>query len=832
MEIPSTFILKQPAQSKQSDEIDLRRYWQAVKRRFWPAAGVSAILLALTAAAITNQKSSYTAAGKLLMKPDETPSLTGLDSSRAREFEPLTIQSNPLKTEIEILRSQPLLQRAIDTLQITNADGEAPAPSAVAGNLEVDVSGGTDVLKIAYSSDDPALAAVMVNTLMELYIANNIELNQTEAVNAREFITKELPSAEAAVQNAELALSEFKQANQLVTIEDEARSAVEFVTRLDEQIATTQSNLASTNAQLAVIQSRLGVSAAQALDLSAISQSTGVQEALSELQSVEAELVQARAFFKNNSPQVISLQNKVSSLQSLLRGRVQQVVGSQSVIGDNLQIGESEQALIDSFVNLEVQRLGLANQVTALDLARGSYAQRMNDLPGLERQQRILERRLDAVKATYETLLTNLQELKTTENQALGNARIIELAEVPSSATLSKKTVAMGLGGTLFSLLAFGATVMLLESRDRTVKTIDDLKRIYSCDLLEAIPKTADLSAQSLDRDTHSTEANAVSINTQVDVRDYPRSLASEIYRSLQVKLQYFNEVRAFKAVTVVSATPEEGSSTVAANLAMATAELKQKILLIDANLRSPNQSRLWHIDQSAAGLSHVLQGRSSLPKAIQQVNENLWVLPAGTEPPSPLALLRSPKMQVLMRAAAKSFDAIIIDSPALLSAPDGLVLGKLADGVVVVSRVGEVDRANLVAASDALQKSHQSVLGLVVTGVQSKDHRGDRWLYEAPPTAHLAASSSASNALYSDNSYSDDSYSGALYTEDMHTEDMHMEDMHTEDIHTKDMPSKSAPASVKQDSAQQNSAQQNPVQQDSIQPDNDAPVSANRSEV
>lgn len=780
MEVPSTFILKQPSQPERGEDIDIKSYWQAIKRRFWPAAGVSALILALTAAAISTQKSAFTAEGRLLIKPDETPSLTGLDSKQAREFEPLTIQSNPLKTEIEILRSQPLLKRAIDTLQITDASGTAPAPSAIGDRLEVDVSGGTDVLKIAFSSDDPELAAIMVNTLMELYIANNIELNQAEAVNAREFITKELPSAEEAVQQAEFALSQFKQANQLVTIEDEARSAIEFVTRLDEKIATTQSDLANANAQLAVIQNRVGVSAAEALDLSAVSQSSGVQEALSELQSVEAELVQASSFFKSSSPQVIALQNKVDSLRSLLNGRVQQVVGNQTVAGGNLQIGESEQELIDSFVNLEVQRLGLANQVKALDLARGSYAQRMNDLPGLEREQRILERRLDAVKATYETLLTNFQELKTTENQALGNARVIEFATVPSSAALSKKTIAMGFGGTLASLLAFGAVVMLLESRDRTVKTIEDLKKIYGCDLLEAIPKE---SAAALAGEAHTrTETAFVSADTLVSVRDYPRSLISEVYRSLQVKLQYFNEVRAFKAVTIVSATPEEDSSVVAANLAVATAELKQKILLIDANLRAPNQSSLWHLDDTMIGLSHVLQGEKSLPEAIHPITENLWVLPAGVEPPSPLALLRSPKMQMLMRAAAKSFDAIIIDSPSLLSAPDALVLGKLSDGVVVVSQLGTVDKTNLAAASDALQKSRQSVLGLVVTDTYESEQVGDRWLYEPssfaasdpvkglPATSPLASGSRVSGSHVSGSHVSETDLSDPAFSNTAHS--------------------------------------------------------------
>ncbi|MEM9091725.1 MAG: polysaccharide biosynthesis tyrosine autokinase [Cyanobacteria bacterium P01_F01_bin.53] len=729
MEIPSTFIVRRPETAKASEELDFSKYWQAVQRRFIPAAAVGTLVLALSAAAIALQKPSYEASGKLLIRPDKTPTLTGLSPDAAREFEPITIQSNPLKTEIEVLQSQPLLKKVIERLKLTDNKGQAPTTVEVGDNLDVDVSGGTDVLEIAYSSDDPKLAAAMVNTVMRLYIENNVQLNQEEAAAAREFITAELPSAESDVRRAELALSQFQQANELVVIEDEAKAAVGFVTSLDEQISVVQSELANTNARLGGLQNQLNLSAAQALDLSAISQSQGVQEALAELQTLETQLAEARSFFKGNSPQVIELSNKVSSLRSLLRTRVKQVVGEEgSRAARSLQIGELEQSLINDFIELDVQRQGQSNQISALERARGSYAQRMNDLPELARQQKLLERKLEAVQITYETLLTNLQSLKTTGNQALGNARIIEPAEAPAKPTINKKSVAIGLGGFLASLGAFAATVLLLESRDRTVKTIDELNRLYHCDLLEAIPKGTASSKQALATDG-------------IVVRDFPRSLASEVYRSLQVKLQYFNEVRAFKAVTIVSATPEEGTSTVAANLAMATAELKQKILLIDANLRSPKQSDLWGLPHTGNGLSHVLQGEKPLQDALQQVNSHLWVLPAGQEPPSPLALLRSPKMQVLLRAAAQSFDAIIIDSPSLLSAPDALVLGKLSDGIVVVSKLGKVNRANITAASEALRKSRQSVLGLVATNTTAKDQPGDRWLYEsvAESAAHSA---------------------------------------------------------------------------------------------
>ncbi|MEL6779849.1 MAG: CpsD/CapB family tyrosine-protein kinase, partial [Cyanobacteria bacterium J06597_16] len=281
------------------------------------------------------------------------------------------------------------------------------------------------------------------------------------------------------------------------------------------------------------------------------------------------------------------------------------------------------------------------------------------------------------------------------------------------------------------SVAAFAATILFLEGCDRTVKSLDELKRLYNCDVLEALPQLGKKEA-----------------STPIMVRDQPRSLTSEIYRSLQIKLQYFNDVRAFKTVTVVSATPDEGAATVAANLAMAHAELQQKILLIDGNLRGPQQSALWNLPANGSGLSHVLQGKQSLQLSIHQVHSHLWVLPAGPEPTSPLALLRSAKMQALLKAAANSFDAIIIDSPALLAAPDGLVLGKLSDGLVVVSKLGKVERSHIATANDALKKSHQSVLGLVATNTSSKEQIGDRWLYESSADALAGSKGYAGSAI------------------------------------------------------------------------------------
>lgn len=705
-------------------DIDFQQYWFIVKRRWLPATGAFGLVLILSGLGALLQKPVYQAEGKILFKSDETPVLTGL-KTEARNFTPLMQQGNPLKTESEVILSKPLLRKTIDTINIKDERGNLVSEELVKSQLEVKNVSGTDVLQITYNSTNPEEAAVVVNQLMIVYLENNTSINRSEAVAARKFIARELPATEAAVSRAETALRRFKEENQVVVLDQEAKSAVEAVAGLDKQITEAQASLAGINAQSVALRKKVGLSSQQATNVSSLSQSPAVQEALKELQLVEGRLAIGRTRYQEAHPVVADLKRREVSLKTLLERRIGQVLeGQKQPSSKNLQVGELKQRLTSELVNSEVERLGLANQIATLSNKQSTYKLRLNVLPRLEQDQRELQRRLEAAQATYENLLNKLQEVQVAENQNIGNARIIEPAVVPTIPSTSKKIIAIVLGGVLLGVLFAGATIVFLEMRDRSIKTAKEARELFGYTLLGAIPLFRTFQ-KSIPRDLD-PEQYAL----KIPVRDSPRSPISELYRMLQANLRFLSSDKELKVIAVTSSVPQEGKSTVSANLAAAMAQLGRRVLLVDADMRHPSQHHIWELTNEV-GLSNVIVGQAELKMAVKEVMPNLNVLTAGVTPPNPVALLDSERMASLIEHFSENYDFVIIDTPPLVLAADALILGKMTDGTLLVTRPGIVDISSATSARESLERTQLNVLGLVVNGV-IPENESDSYFYYA----------------------------------------------------------------------------------------------------
>ena len=164
-----------------------------------------------------------------------------------------------------------------------------------------------------------------------------------------------------------------------------------------------------------------------------------------------------------------------------------------------------------------------------------------------------------------------------------------------------------------------------------------------------------------------------------------PESLGAEKFRFLGVRLRQLQHTRPLKKLLITSMIPEEGKSTVAANLATILARKQQpKILLLDGDLRRPSLSKQFGLGR-LPGLSEWLHGE---PRPITHIyrleGPNLWFLPAGHPPENPLELMQSGRLSKLMEQLAAWFDWIIIDSPPVLPLADTSVWARLADGILL----------------------------------------------------------------------------------------------------------------------------------------------------
>src|SRR5208283_4915586 len=195
-------------------------------------------------------------------------------------------------------------------------------------------------------------------------------------------------------------------------------------------------------------------------------------------------------------------------------------------------------------------------------------------------------------------------------------------------------------------------------------------------------------------------------------------SLAAEKFRYLGVRLRHVQQKRNLRRLLITSSMPEEGKSTVAANLACTLAtKHEQKVLLLEGDLRRPSLAQQFGVG-SVPGLSEWLQGETSPAMNLCRLASlGLYILPAGKPPSDPLALLQSEKLPRLMDHMSSWFDWIVIDSPPVLPLADTSIWMRLADAILLVTRPGTTTKSQLQKSIEVLEQP--KLLGALVNGSQ-----------------------------------------------------------------------------------------------------------------
>jgi len=707
----------------QEQEIDIQQYWLVLKRR-WPfVAGVLVTTVGLIGLVILIKKPTYEANGKLLFKSDRISSLTKV-GERIGDLESLMIQGNPLETQAVIVRSNPMLKEVISKLELKDKKGKPLEPDSLKVKVEPIV--GTDVLNVTYTSNNPEKAAKVVNQLMTTYVANNIETNRTQVYAAGEFIKKQLPASRQELDFAAEQLRLFKDKNKIIELPQEASAAISNIAQLDGEMNQARAALADVKAQEAQIASEMNLQSNQAVEMTSLSQVSGVQEVLSELQKVQTKLATESARYTANHPSVLNLKNQEVTLNALLQQRIKQSLGTQATVPTGkLQMGKIKQDLAAQYVQLKTQREGLEKKINALSAIRITYQQRLAALPNLEKIQGNLERRLSVAQTSYQNLVTRLQEIEVAEKQTIGNARIIQPAQVPKKPKLSKMMLLLIGGGLFVGLLLSVATAFFVDLIDSSIKTIKEAQTLFGYTLLGLIPKFESNSTTVI------TNLMGEGVSPRVIVASSPRTVIHEAYQMLQANLNFISHKKV-RTIVVTSSVADEGKSEVSANLAAVLTQAGKRVLLVDADMRNPSQHHLWGLI-NAVGLSNVIVGQEEFYNAVQIITNSLSVLTAGVQPPNPSALFDSERMTSLIQSFAETYDYIIFDTPPLAGTADAAVLGKMVDGVLLVVRPGVVNSASATAGKSLVERSEANILGIIANAVNLKQEP-DSYFYYAQP--------------------------------------------------------------------------------------------------
>jgi capsular exopolysaccharide synthesis family protein len=216
------------------------------------------------------------------------------------------------------------------------------------------------------------------------------------------------------------------------------------------------------------------------------------------------------------------------------------------------------------------------------------------------------------------------------------------------------------------------------------------------------------------------------------------QSLAAERFRFLGVKLRHIQQKNRLNRLLITSSVPEEGKSTVAANLACVLAKKEDlKVLLLEGDLRRPTLAKTLGI-RVTRGLSELLQDDHASGMNLYRLDDlGFWVLLAGSPPSDSLTLLQSSKLTAVMDQLTSWFDWIIIDSPPVLPLGDTSVWMRLSDNILLVTRPGRTEKRQLQQTFEAIEQS--KVLGVLLNASTDPGANNYYRYYHGPRTPDSA---------------------------------------------------------------------------------------------
>ena len=560
------------------------------------------------------------------------------------------------------------------------------------------------VVAVGYRSTDPELAAAVPNEVSEAFMQFKMLGSKSESRSTVQFLQQQVSSYEGQLQTAEERLRSFREAQQVVSLSDEASQQVQRLAQLQAQ----HDELRSEREALAKLLAR-------------VSGPRGQQQQTSPYR----QLASFPVFLSNRAVQDI-----LQSLNQLEDRRADLLVRRTSensdVQGVETRIRELELQLFQIARNYLD---GLDSQIQSAEASLGRFGSQLETIPAREVEFARLSRQQKLLADIYNLLQTRLKEAEIREAVEPGDIRIIDDALVPE-APVAPRPMRNMMVGMVLGLLAGIGLAFTRRALDTKIRGADDIQGVTAgAPILAMIPRIRVASGngngngkagRNGKKQVALGNIGVVSpMEERLVTRLDPRSPASEAYRALRTSITFANTERSPQVLVISSAMPGDGKSTSASNLAITLAQQGTRTILIDADLRRGVLHKVFAGHQEP-GLTNLLLGKVTLEDAVQQVPTGdtgipLDFLATGVFPPNPAEILGSARMRDLVLKLRGMYEMIVIDAPPLNLVTDAAVLGTSADTTLLIARTGTTDKRALQHAAMQLQNLGAPMGGVIL---------------------------------------------------------------------------------------------------------------------
>ncbi|MDF5716453.1 MAG: polysaccharide biosynthesis tyrosine autokinase [Rhizonema sp. NSF051] len=727
--------------------VDIRQISTILLRRRLQILGVSCAVLSVASLLASMAKPTYRSSMQILVSSHPIDNQVSVDSE-------LTDSNTDVDyaTQLKLmLSSSQMIHKAVDLLRSEYPDitveeikGKGKQGSLVV-NLVQSHKGinkiPNQVFEVSFKDDDAVKTKKVLQVLQKVYRDYNIEQQRERISQGLAFVNEQLPKVKEQMDQAQKQLEQFRKRYNLLDPEVQGKMLLQSLADIKKQLQITRAQLQDVKARSNNIQQELALSSQKVL-ASSVNQSNRYQTLLGEIQKTEMALVQEQKRYTDDSPAVQKLIKQRQTQVALLREEVAepqtdsvqltpQVFLTSGSPNNFTAVVSSGLSTASSLNNLSQQTNVTTpltqGQITGVDLKlvfeltkvqTAVLGLRANEKSLAESEQQIRSElsKYPSLIAKYNSLLPAVETNRKTLDQLMATQQSLglkiaqtrfgwQMLEEPQSGVyVGSSRLLFLLGGAVIGPILGFAVALMWEMSHDAIYSARDIQRLTNLRLLGTVPKLPQCRPKK----------RVFGRRHQADSPDIYSCLPSD--ETLDIAYQNIQILKSslpFKSLMLTSALAGEGKSTVALGFAVSATRMHQRVLLIDANLRSPHLHKILELSNDW-GLSLLLIDEKNTPlqEYIQPIHPSLDVLTAGPISDDPIKLLSSGRMKELLELFEQTYDIVLIDAPAILDSVDARIVASVSNAIVMVGRMGLVTRTALAQSTETLNKLN--LIGIV----------------------------------------------------------------------------------------------------------------------
>ncbi|RQW63882.1 GumC family protein [Vibrio viridaestus] len=711
------------ATSPEEDAIDIQHYIKLIYSNWLKIASFTVLITIIAVLIALQITPKYTATATLLIESKEKQAVTFEDA--------LSLDSNKQEyynTQYEILRSSTIAEKVIKKLNLDQLKEFNPSLSnevgfwdkvkesplfasllkkeevneedknesvrqsvinAVKSRLTISPISSTHLVNISFESKDRKLAAKIANEVGYAYIETNLESKLSATQYASSWITGRLSDLRDQLSKSEQALSDFLINEKLIDDSGIQTLASQELANLTKRLADVRDQRIETESAYSALTSGHVTDVGSLSSIPAISQHPQV---IAIRQAELAAINQVKELSKRYGPKhdkMIQAQAKLDSVEAQAKDVTEKLIAG---IGKELQAQRKQEQLLEKEINDK------KSNFQTLTVKRSKYE--------------ALQREVETNRELLNTFLTKQKETSATEDYDSAVARFTDMAAVPQYPSKPNKKLIVGFA--TFVSICFSIFIILVNDLlKNSISTEKGLEDKFGFLPLASVPKIK------------SKRFAKKPIDSSIFGED-KESIFSESIRSIRTSLMLSNINKSHKTIAITSSLAGEGKTSIAVNMAQSFATI-EKTLIIDCDLRKPNLAERFGFKSSQQGLTnHLAMGTAIEDCLYQDSKTGLTILPAGMFSANPQEILSSAKFKLMLDNLADKFDRVILDTPPTIPVSDTLIIGKMADSVLLVIKANET-KINTIRKTINKLISHDLVIDGVVLNQVSERSSADK---------------------------------------------------------------------------------------------------------